>query len=465
MTAPAKVPVPTNARELEEILSDKARVDQYIIDGQFQELVQNYARAVNEKDKDISLQIAAEVERVTAEWLRENGARDKDITRPNLAAAVEAIKQAHPGDVTRYNPQALGAQLDNDFDSAWEYFATVWHPTVKSGFHPRLGDVSAKLTKVRNAFSSNVPSEGGFLIPETLRSQLLSVAMETAIMRPRAMVVPMETLRVPFPSIDATSNVSSVFGGITAFWTEEGAALTPSQASFGRVVLDAKKLTAFTDVPNELLSDSLISFQTLINMMFPKALAWFEDVAFIKGSGAGEPFGIINPANPAIIAVAKVAGQSAASNNQIIWDNIVAMYSRMLPSSLNNAIWLVTPDAFPQLATMALNVGTGGAPVWLVNGQGDAPVTLLSRPVVITEKAPGVLGAQGDISFVDPSFYLIGDRQVMAASSSEHYRFGNDMTSFRIIERADGRPWLQSAITPQNAGPALSPFVQLAARP
>ena len=458
-----KVPVPTNARELEEILSDKARVDQYIIDGQFQELVANYARAVNEQDKDISLQITAEVERVTAEWLRENGA-DK-VSKPNLTAAVEAIKAAHPGDVTRYNPQALGAVLDGEFDSAWEYFATVWHNTAKTGHHPRLGDVSAKLAKVRNAFSSNVPAEGGFLIPETLRAQLLMVAMESAIMRPRAMVVPMETLRVPFPSIDVTSNVSSIFGGITAFWTEEGAALTASQASFGRVVLDAKKLTAYTDVPNELLSDSLISFQALINMMFPKALAWYEDIAFIKGSGVGEPLGIVSTTNPAIVAVAKEATQSAANNNQIVWENIIKMFSRMLPSSLNDAIWLVTPDAFPQLATMALSVGTGGAPVWLVNGQGSAPATLLSRPVVITEKAPATLGSQGDISFVDPSFYLIGDRQAMSASSSEHYKFGNDMTSFRIIERADGKPWLQSAITPQNNGPTLSPYVQLAARP
>ena len=48
--------------------------------------------------------------------------------------------------------------------------------------------------------------------------------------------------------------------------------------------------------------------------------------------------------------------------------------------------------------------------------------------------------------------------------TSPHYKFGNDVTSYRVIERLDGRPWLQSAITPKNNGSTLSPFVQLTTR-
>ena len=65
---------------------------------------------------------------------------------------------------------------------------------------------------------------------------------------------------------------------------------------------------------------------------------------------------------------------------------------------------------------------------------------------------------------MDWGFYLIGDRQVMSASYSPHYLFGSDQTAYKIIERLDGQPWLKSAITPQNNGPTLSPFVQLATR-
>jgi hypothetical protein len=54
---------------------------------------------------------------------------------------------------------------------------------------------------------------------------------------------------------------------------------------------------------------------------------------------------------------------------------------------------------------------------------------------------------------------------VMQAARSGDYLFGNDMTAFRIIQRVDGRPWLNSAISPANGSSnTLSPFVELAVR-
>jgi hypothetical protein len=52
----------------------------------------------------------------------------------------------------------------------------------------------------------------------------------------------------------------------------------------------------------------------------------------------------------------------------------------------------------------------------------------------------------------------------MSADSSSDYRFANDQTAFRILQRVDGRPWLKSAIEPANGGDDLSPFIELAAR-
>jgi HK97 family phage major capsid protein len=273
-------------------------------------------------------------------------------------------------------------------------------------------------------------------------------------------VVPMETARVPFPTIDVTSNQSSVFGGMIGYWGEESAALTDANPKFGRITLDAKKLTGYSQVPNELLSDSLISFAALIESLWPRALAWFEDVAFMNGSGAGEPLGFLGAGNPAAVAQAAEGGQPAAT---IMLENIVKMYSRMLPASLATAEWFCTPAALPELFTMALSVGTGGGPVMLTNAAGPAPMAILGRPLNVSEKC-STLGARGDIAFSDLSYYLLGDRQAMSAASSTEYRFANDQTAFRIIQRVDGRPWIQSAITPQNGGPTLSPFVELAAR-
>ena len=50
------------------------------------------------------------------------------------------------------------------------------------------------------------------------------------------------------------------------------------------------------------------------------------------------------------------------------------------------------------------------------------------------------------------------------AESSAHAQFTTDQTVYRIIERVDGRPWLQSAITPNQGSNTLSPFVTLQTR-
>ncbi|MFI9235776.1 phage major capsid protein [Streptomyces sp. NPDC053079] len=450
---PERMTIPTSSAELEAMLGDTQVMNKIFADknGAFGEFIRNYARSVYNKDLAIAAQVEEQTKRVVADWLREEqpeGIRRINLTPEQIVANGNARNNLH-------NPRAMGAVLDREFENSAEYFRTIWHNAN------RTADMQAKLHRVRNAFSSTVPSEGGFLIPETLRSEMLRVSLETSIVRPRARVIPMETLRVPFPAIDSTSNVSSVYGGVVGYWTEEGAALTQSQAAFSRIVLDAKKLTAYSEVPNELISDSAISFQAFLDEIFPEALGFYEDIAFIKGSGVGEPLGVLDSNNSAIIAVAKESGQAA---DTIVWENIVKMYARMLPSSLNRAVWIASNDVFPELATMALSVGTGGSAVWLNNGVEGPPMTILGRPVIFTEKAPGLLGDQGDISFVDFGFYLIGDRQVMSAMSSPHFKFQNDQTAYRIIQRVDGRPWLQSAITPQNNGPTLSPFVQLAAR-
>jgi HK97 family phage major capsid protein len=450
----ATLPVPTKPEELAELLGDVTRVQAHIKAGTFKDVIASYSRYVAKSDMDMRRQVDEQVKATLVEFLKENGGEGGTIGRLDITPQTVA-SGATRADRNLHNPRAMGATLDPEYrvDGGFgKFFQNIWHGA------PHTADRQAAITRLRNAFSESVPSEGGFLVPETLRSEILRLTLENAIVRPRARVIPMETLRVPFPAVDSTSNASSVYGGIVAYWTEEGGALTASSASFSRVVLEAKKLTAYSEVPNELIADSIGSFEAFMGQIFPEAVGFYEDDGFMNGSGVGEPLGFMNA--DAMISVTKETGQAA---DTIVWENIVKMYSRMLPGSLGRAAWICSIDTFPQLATMALAVGTGGSAIWLNNGQVGPPMTILGRPVIFTEKAPK-LGDLGDINFVDLGFYLIGDRQVMSASSSPHFKFSTDVTAFRIINRVDGRPWLQSAITPKNSGPTLSPFVQLEAR-
>ncbi len=446
----AKTVIPTDRAGLEELLADGGKVQNLMAEGQFGDVVKAYAAHELESDRALQTQIKEETQRVLAEYLREN--EDTKGLEALKRGGVEAVTR-NGSDRTVYNRKAPGAAIDGQFSDMPEFFNTIWHNAHRDAA------VTERLQSLRNAAaSSGEPSGGGFLVPEEFRAELLQLSLETGVVRPRARVVPMSTSRVLYPTVDSTSNVSNVFGGVQAYWTPESGQMTDVAADFGRIALEAWKLTAFANVPNELIADSAISFEAFMRSAFPEALAYFEDVAFINGTGAGQPEGFLN-AN-ASVTVSKESGQLG---NTIVWENIVKMYARMLPQSLNRAVWVVSPDTFPELATMALSVGTGGGPIWLNNGVSGPPATILGRPVVISEKVK-TLGTAGDINFVDFSYYLIGDRQALTVESSPHYRFQNGETSFKFVSRVDGRPWLQSAMTPRNSGPTLSPFVKLETR-
>jgi HK97 family phage major capsid protein len=446
----------TTVAEYEATLHDHAALADMLNKKTFGDWLKGYVNTKTSESGGAELEtlVKEQAQKVLIDMMKDNGVTN--VQRLNLSPD----KGFHGTQAKRnklYNVKAPGALIDKDYEDSAGFFQTIWH---HNNTLPDADQMKAKQqdwNKLRNSFGSTVPADGGFLIPETLRSELLSVALETAIVRPRARIIPMDSLRVPIPMVDSSSNASSIFGGIVAYWTEEGASLTETQASFGRVVLEAKKLTAYSEAPNELVADAP-AFGAFLDQILPEAIAWYEDLAFLTGSGVGEPLGIFN--GTAAVTVPKEVGQAAAT---IVWENIVKMFSRMLPASLGRAVWIAGIDTFPELATMALNVGTGGSAIWLNNGVEGPPMTILGRPVIFTEKSP-LLGAAGDISFVDFGYYLIGDRQVMQASSSPHFKFASDKTAYRIIERVDGRPWLETAITPKNTGPTLSPIVKLGAR-
>ena len=355
-------------------------------------------------------------------------------------------------DAVDYNKDALGASEDGKFKSRGEFFQKVYEAGNGLGIDPRL-------MHTRN-LGESFGDAGGFLVPEEFRPDLMMIPLEQSIIRPRAFTMPMSSQSLRIPAVKDTSHATNVFGGVSASWGSEAEDISSStnQPAFGQVVLDAHKLTGYTVVSNELVQDSAIAVDTLLSRMFGEAIAYFEDVAFISGTGAGQPQGILN--SECLVTVAKETGQAATT---ILKENLDKMYARLLPSSHGNAVWIANPDIFPQLASLSQSVGTGGGPVWVSQMAGGPPTSIYGKPVIFTEKAQ-TLGTVGDIMLVDLSYYLIGDRQALTTSASPHVRFTTQETVFLFSERLDGRMWLDSAITPRTGSNTLSPAVALATR-
>jgi HK97 family phage major capsid protein len=416
-------------------------------------------------DERIRSQVAAQItNRVEDLGLTEIGGTLDEI-RARLAAPPPRIERG-PSSImsllnpSMHNPQAIGAEIDGRFGTFSEFIRTVVGD-ANGRRDDRLVYVNEDADRVRRPGEGSIRADlggdavatGGALVPEEFRADLMLLALQDATIRPRAMVLPMASSSLKLPAIRDTSHASNVFGGVTAYWTKPGGTITESQPTFAQIALNAHGLKFLTEVENELLADSAITLEALLVRLFTAAITWFEEQAFIRGDGAGEPVGIIN-ANCAVSV-------TRATTSEVNYLDIVNMWARMLPASQGRAVWMANPDVFPQLAQMALNVGTGGSAIWINNGVEGPPARIFGRPLIFNEHMT-TMGTVGDIALVDWGMYLIGDRQALSLASSSHAGFENDLTKFRGVERLDAQPWLETAVNPAQGSNTLSPIVLLA---
>lgn len=414
-------------------------------------------------------QMAAYIAEVAAESMGEHAS-------PIIEGAVQRAlaKSKLPGRVP-LNEGAISAQsiqYAKNYELAkkagWasnDYTLASYAGDPQGGFET-FGKFVAAVTSIKNggshpllksALAEAAGSLGGNLVPEAFNMQLRMLQLEQAQFRGRSTVLPMTTMVEHWPYVRDTSHVNSVYGGVIGYWEAEAAALSESEPTFAMLTLTAHKLTAYTVASNEVLTDSGGAIESFISQQFPKALNFFEERAFWKGVGGGQPKGVLNAS--ALVSVTR------DTTGHITWQDIVNMSSHFLPSSENNMVWFANPSIKPDLYTMALNVGTGGNSIFVNpftgGGANTMPNQLMGRPLVFTEHL-SALGTKGDLVAADLSYYLIGDRQSLGMVASPHVKFVNDQTVFRFIERLDGQPWLDSSLTLEDGSTTVSPFVCIA---
>ena len=326
------------------------------------------------------------------------------------------------------------------------------------------GRIDRRLLEGRAAIGAgeSIPSDGGFLVDPQMSQELLMRTYNAGILASRARRIPSSSgsSSLRLKAIDETSRANgSRFGSVQAFWADEGDALTQSRPKFRQIELNLHKLTGLYYATDELLEDAA-ALEALAGTAFEQEFAFKLDDAMMRGTGAGQPLGVLNAA--CTVSVSKETGQAAAT---VMYENIVKMYSRLWGPSMLRAVWFINQDVLPQLFQMSLSVGTGGAPVFIpANAAASQPFnTLLGRPIIPIEHC-ATLGTVGDIILADFGEYILYDKGGVKQASSIHVRFVNDEMTFRWTMRLDGQPWWASALTPFQGTNTLSPFVVLATR-
>jgi HK97 family phage major capsid protein len=319
------------------------------------------------------------------------------------------------------------ATLSNDGFNSFNEFLSAWHSAPKQ-FDPRL----------RMSQGENTPALGGFAVPTEFAAMLMNAALENEIVRPRAQVWEMTSQTRKIPAWDGFDHSAGLYGGFTSQWVSEGAAITPADAKMRLMQLTANKLALLGSASNDVPG----GFGSVYGAAMVAATSWFLDYHFLRGTGAGQPLGVLN--DPALIVQAK---DSADSTTAMSFKDIVSMFSRLHPASIANAVWVASSTTIPAL----MSLSNANAPlVPLVTQQSDGKLYMLARQILFTEKLP-TLGNQGDILLVDFSQYAIGMRQGTALEQSQQAGITTDQTWFRVITRVDGQSaWVKEVNTTKS---------------
>lgn len=412
-----------------------------------------------------------------------DGKIGEDIEVIEAAKGKEAQRQKELGDIVKKVVKEVFAGIGVKDNKALGITVASKADEPNGGFEPGefvkdvlraatpQGGISEKLIKHEKAakarlkaegLNEDTDSEGGFLLPTEQSNTMLEKSVEEDLFLSKIFRLPMSSNTIKIPTIAETSRVDgSRAGGVLGYWTGEGIQKTKSNPKFGQVQISLNKLIVLTWATDELLEDSPISIEPLINRLAISEINFKVKDAVFRGTGAGMPLGILNA--PATVSVAKEGAQAA---DTIVSQNVIKMWSRTHPASRKNLMWFYNQDCFSQLIKLNIALTSTDQLIWMPAGgiSGKPFDTLFGAPALPLEVC-STLGDLGDIVLVDMTQYIMGEKSGgIKSATSIHLRFDYDETAFRFVLRTDGQPWWNSALTPFKGTKTQSPWITLAER-
>jgi HK97 family phage major capsid protein len=283
------------------------------------------------------------------------------------------------------------------------------------------------------AHVEGVNSAGGFLVPEEMDSELVTLREEYGVFRRESRVIPMSS---------DTRNVNKRTGGLTAYAVGEAAAITKSQQTFGQNKLVAKKIGVLTEISSELNEDSIVNLGDEAADEIAQALAYFEDNAGFNGTGTSAFAGIVGLESVMTDSTYQIADMGSVTTYATVGLAELVAAFRKLPAfaaSRNNIKIFCNKSAwhgvFERLAAAA-----GGNTMQTLS-DGIRTPQFLGYPVVWTQAIPvsetggATFAYIGDLRLAS----YFGDRRQTAIdfSNTAGDAWENDLIGVRATERID----------------------------
>jgi HK97 family phage major capsid protein len=283
-----------------------------------------------------------------------------------------------------------------------------------------------------NAQSEGVPSQGGYLVPDTFRTKLVEKLKAFGGLASVADRYSTGTGNpVEWPTIDDTGNVGEIVSENGTF--SAGADLTFGSNSLSAYTYATGGAGGPVKVPRELIQDSAFDVEGLIARLFATRIARIQAVHWISGTGVAQPLGLFTGRTPV---------QSAA-NTGITYEDLVTYIHSVDPAYRTNCRWLMNDLSLAEIEKIKDGSGSyiyRGRDANMAIGVNEA--TLLGYPITIDQAVPTLVknsptvqwGAFGNFS----AGYVIRDVKDVEILVNPYSSMANRQIEISGWARADG---------------------------
>ena len=209
-----------------------------------------------------------------------------------------------------------------------------------------------------------------------------------------------------------------------AGWYDEGESIPVYEGirDFTVLGIGSRKLASFIKFDEEFARDAVFDFNDYLLRRFARVMGRTEEQAFIAGTSATQPHGLLKPETGAEIDVTAAA---------LTYEDVVSLFFSLDPEYRERAKWIMNDETALLLRTVKDNDGN-----YLWN---HSDATILGKPVMISNFMPSAETGSVPVLFGDYSYCWIVCRRPLGirALSEKFAQF--DQIGYLGTEYLDGR--------------------------
>lgn len=276
---------------------------------------------------------------------------------------------------------------------------------------------AAEWADIRNTMSTTTTTEGGYTVQTSVSSEIIDYMKAFGGMRSVANVIATDQGNdILFPTTDGTSE--------TGEWIGQNTTATAADLVFGAVTLKVFKASSkYVAVPIELLQDSQVDVEALVNKRLGQRLGRLTNAGYTTGNGTTAPNGIVTAASTGF-----TAANSTSQVTAIVYNSLVELVHSVDQAYRGggNCRFMMN-DASVKVIRKIVDSSsrplfTPGYDTQIPGVTGAQPDSLMGYPIVVNPDVAVMAANAKSIIFGDFSYYTIRDTM--------------DITMFRFTDSA-----------------------------